>query len=124
MPLSLKKKGGAEIVDNLGGDKNFKELFSEQKDKRMANIKSEVMDKIRSRMRGGSLRQLKNLRPIVSSISQGTTVAPFRVARRRKKRKQAVKRLGRKKRKSKIKRKSRKKRTKGRKSSKKLDIFS
>lgn len=71
-------KGGAEVIENLGGEKSFKTLVEEQRDKRLENLQKKAINKIQKMQSGGSIRSIKASKKLPKGFIKGLVVAPLR----------------------------------------------
>jgi hypothetical protein len=102
-------RGGAELIDNLGGEKSFSTLLQEQKNKRLNNITQKGMEAFKNMQSGKALRSIKRKKFAADGLIKGVVSkarASKVIKKRRKKskpkKKVKVKKSVRKKRKPKI----------------------
>lgn len=61
-------KGGAEVLENLGGEKSVSELLKEQKTKRLKNLQSMAIDKLTRMQSGSGLRTIKSKNALMGAF--------------------------------------------------------
>lgn len=111
-------KGSADVIENLGGDKSFRTLVEEERDKRLSNLSQRAMNKLTKLQSGNNIRSLaiKRKKKPSSNLIRGL-LAQVEGDRRRGVKKRVIKK--------KTNKKKKRKPAKKRRSSKKLksDIF-